>query len=183
MMRKTFGAILIGALAAGCGSSKPPATTGQSAQSPAAAAYSYARCMRAHGVPSFPDPHVAVSSPGSAAVAFRVTPRETGSPRFASAQKACNGILGPLGSGPSPAEQRARAASLLAFARCMRRHGIRDFPDPDREGQLRLPTVIAAGVDVHSRQFLDAGKACAGVTHGIVTAAEIEAGVNGTAGH
>jgi hypothetical protein len=179
MMRKTFGAILVAALVAGCGSSKPPATGAQSPQSPGAAAYSYARCMRAHGVPSFPDPQV-TSSPGHTAVRITVTPRETGSPRFASAQKACNGILGPAANGPSPAEERARAADLLAFARCMRTHGVRDFPDPDRQGQLRLPSVIAAGVDIHSGRFLDAGKACAGVTHGVVTAAEIEAAVSGT---
>jgi hypothetical protein len=40
--------------------------------------------------------------------------------------------------------------------------------------------VVAAGVDIHSRQFLDAATSCVGVTHGEITAAQIRAGVNGT---
>jgi hypothetical protein len=39
--------------------------------------------------------------------------------------------------------------------------------------------VIADGVDIHSRTFLDAAKACVGVTHGAITMAQVEAGVNG----
>ena len=43
----------MGVLAAGCGSS-PPARTG--ARRAGAQALAYSRCMRSHGVPSFPDP-------------------------------------------------------------------------------------------------------------------------------
>jgi hypothetical protein len=171
-------------LAAGCGSKGPSGTATQAGQSGApndvAAAYLYARCMRSHGVPNFPDPHVS-SSPGHAAVAFAVNPSETGSPHFQRAQKACQRIL-PAPGNSSPGEQRAHKQVLLAFARCLRANGIHDFPDPDSQGQLPLPKVIAAGVDIHSQAFLDAAKACVGVTHGAITMQEIEAGVNGRQG-
>ena len=174
-------ALLLATITAGCGSNHPTTSTGTaSAGNPAAAAYAYARCMRSHGVSNFPDPKVNVS-PGHASVGFAVNPSQTGSPKFKSADKACSGILP---APPSPAQvlaqQQAHKRTLLAFARCLRTNGIHGFPDPDTQGQLRLQTVIAAGVDIHSRQFLDATKACVGVTHGEITEAQIRAGVNGT---
>lgn len=170
----------LGALAAGCGSKDPSTTTGQPAQkgpqNVATTAYAYARCMRSHGVPNFPDPRV-TTSPGHAAVGFAVNPSETGTPKFGSAQKACQGIL-PMPS-DSRAQEQAHKQTLLAFARCLRVNGVHDFPDPDVQGQLHLQTVIAAGVDIHSRTFLDAAKACVDVTHGQITMAQIRAGING----
>jgi hypothetical protein len=171
----------LAALAAGCGGSKSPSGTDtQSAQGSqqngVAAAYSYARCMRSHGVPNFPDPKVS-SSPGHTSVAIAVNPSETASPKFGSAQKACNGILPTPGD--ARAQEQAHKQTLLAFARCLRANGVQDFPDPDVQGQLNLQTVIAAGVDIHSRTFLDAAKACVGVTHGAITMEQIQAGING----
>jgi hypothetical protein len=66
---------------------------------------------------------------------------------------------------------------------CLRNHGIAGFPDPDRNGRLTLEMISAAGVDVHSRQFLNAGLACVGVSHGTVTAAQVRALVYGTEPH
>ncbi len=174
----------LAALAAGCGSKGPSATTGQSAQSSQQngvnAAYAFSRCMRSHGLPSFPDPKVSVGQ-GHTAVGIAVNPSETGSPKFKSAQKACSRILPAPGS---PAQQRAQQQAhkqiMLAFAQCIRAKGIQDFPDPNAQGQLPLPTITAAGVDIHSRQFLDAATGCVGVTHGAITAAQIRAGLNGT---
>jgi hypothetical protein len=62
----------------------------------------------------------------------------------------------------------------------VRAKGIHDFPDPNAQGQLPLPTIVAAGVDIHSRQFLAATTGCAGATHGMITAAQIRAGLNAT---
>ena len=188
-IRRSQGAALaagiagLAVLAAGCGAKGPSATGSRSAQNgpqnDVNAAYAYARCMRSHGVPNFPDPKV-VSSPGHAAVGFAVNPTETGSPKFKSAGKTCSRIL-PAPSNPSPAEQQARKRGLLAFAHCLRSNGIHDFPDPDQQGRLTLTMVAAAGVDIHSRTFLDAAKACVGVTGGAVTLPEIEAAVSGRA--
>jgi hypothetical protein len=175
-------AVLLAPIVAGCGSKGPSSGTGgPSAQagqnSDVTAAYAYARCMRNHGVPNFPDPHVSISG-NHGSVAFAVNPSETGAPKFSSAQKTCSKIL-PAPSGDNKSEERAHAENLLAFARCVRSKGIHDFPDPNAQGQLPLPTVVAAGVDIHSRQFLDAATSCVGVTHGQITAAQIRAGVNG----
>ncbi len=145
----------------------------------ASAAFAYTRCMRTHGVPNFPDPHVSVS-PGHAAVGFAVTPSETGSPKFKSADKACSAILpGPPSPAQQQAQQQAHKRDLLAFARCARTHGLHDFPDPDASGRLTLQMLTTAGVDIHSQQFLDAAKACVGVSGGAVTMPQIEAAVHG----
>jgi hypothetical protein len=175
--------LLLAPLAAGCGSNGPSGTTGPSGQAgqnkDVAAAYAYARCMRSHGVPNFPDPHVSISG-NHGSVGFAVNPSETGSPKFGSAQKACSKVLPPPASaGQERAQQQAEKRNLLAFAQCLRANGIHDFPDPNAQGQLPLPTVIAAGVDLHSRQLLDAAQACVGVTHGQITMAQIRAGING----
>lgn len=180
---------LLAALAAGCGSNGPSntTTTNQTAQSGsqgaaqnvAGQAFAYARCMRTHGVPSFPDPHVSVSS-GHAAVGFAVNPSQTGSPKFKSADKACSSILpGPPSAAQQEAQQQAHKRGLLAFAHCARTHGLRDFPDPAASGRLTLQMLTSAGVDIHSQQFLDAARACVGVSGGVVSMPQIEAAVHG----
>lgn len=180
--RAALAALICGlsALAAGCGSKGPSTTTGQAAQGGSnpdvTAAYAYARCMRSHGVSNFPDPKVHITA-NQGSIAFAVNPSETGSPHFKTAQKACNGILPAPSNGG--AEDQAHKQTLLAFARCLRSHGVQDFPDPDVQGQLRLQTVVAAGVDIHSRTFVTAAQACVGVTHGEITMAQIRAGING----
>ncbi len=68
---------------------------------------------------------------------------------------------------------------LLAFARCLRAHGISNFPDPSASGQLSVSTITADGVDVHSHGFFIAARACLGVTHGQITAAQVAELVNG----
>lgn len=181
MTNRIFLALLLAPVVAGCGSNKPtPTGTASDPQNPAASAYAYSRCMRSHGVPNFPDPKVKVRG-DSVAVAIAVNPSETGSPKFGSAQKKCQGIIGGpgLSQGQVEAQQQAHKRILLAFAQCLRANGIHDFPDPNAQGQLRLPTIIAAGVDIHSREFLDAAKACVGVTHGTITMQQIQAGING----
>ena len=100
---------------AACGSSSKPRSSGSADPQ----ALKYADCMRAHRVPNFPDPGSGGALPNPALPAFRA------------AEKAC-AKLQPIGmhlggpAAPSAAELRA----ALAFARCMRAHGFRQFPDP-----------------------------------------------------
>jgi hypothetical protein len=83
-----------------------------------------AECIRSHGVPNFPDP-------GGHGL---VIPNniDTQSPAFKSAQQAC----AKLGSTPIPGGPGQRAASesaklrMLDLAKCMREHGLPNFPDP-----------------------------------------------------
>lgn len=132
-----------GLLVAGCGggSSRPAAATvagaGTSASSVVARrgsgssapdALAFAKCMRAHGVPNFPDP-----SPGGG-FAFHASPAVISSPAFRAAQAKCANFmpgLGGVGGGDFSPQQKAHAlAQLRQVAQCMRRHGISDFPDP-----------------------------------------------------
>jgi hypothetical protein len=60
---------------------------------------------------------------------------------------------------------------MLAFSRCMRAHGITNFPDPTfggGGGQLRIDK--PSGIDPNSPAFQAAQKAC-GAPFGKVTAA------------
>jgi hypothetical protein len=135
--------------------------------------------MRDHGVTGFPDPQV-TTNPGGGGVAVRqAVPAGAGlSPKFKAAQNACKGILPPPGSGGSgegPSKQ-----VFLAFARCLRGHGVSDFPDPNAQGRLTLQMISAAGVDLKAPSFLTAARACIGVTHGAITLADVARAVNGS---
>lgn len=161
------------ALAAGCGSS-PSHVTAHTAGGPAAQAFAYSRCMRSHGVADFPDPKVTTTpGGGSVHIAMMAPSALANSPAFKTAEKACQHLLPGPGSARPDGHGPSRQV-LLAFARCLRGHRLSGFPDPNAQGQLTAQTIIAAGVDVHTPQFVAAGKACVGVTHGEITDAEVE---------
>jgi hypothetical protein len=104
---------------AACGSSgKAPSTVASVNQ-----ALRFSECMRSHGVTGFPDPTVGRGlelGPGA----------DVQSPAFQSAQRACS-KLQPGGGGP-PRMSESEYLSTLHFAKCMRSHGLADFPDPAR---------------------------------------------------
>lgn len=95
----------------------------------------YSACVRAHGVPNFPDPKISTNG-NEVKVAIGVTPAITGNPHFKSAQQACSKLL--PGGGPgegskhqiTPSEQ----AQYLKAAACIRSHGLPNFPDPTFSG-------------------------------------------------
>jgi hypothetical protein len=107
------------------------------------------------------------------AVGFHVDPTITGSPDFKSAQKACAHILPGLSNGPTPEQTRAREEAIMAFARCMRRHGFPRFPDPTAQGQLTPAMLSKAGVDLQQPAIKPAADACVSVTHGIISRADV----------
>jgi hypothetical protein len=84
-------------------------------------AIEFANCMRAHGVPGFPDPS---GTGGSIILAG------SGTPAFESASRACT-QLAPGGRGGLRATE-SQFLAALSFARCMRAHGVPDLPDPTR---------------------------------------------------
>jgi hypothetical protein len=168
-------------LAAGCGSSSSSSsTTTPSFRGFATAAYKYAGCMRDHGLAGFPDPHV-VDQPGRTMIMQSLPPGLEGTSRFAAAKAACRGILPtPTNNGaPSAAQQQARERDLLAFARCLRSHGLPNFPDPNSQGRLTRQMVSAAGIDLQAPVVLPAAKACIGAANGAITGADVERAING----
>jgi hypothetical protein len=123
-------------------------------------AVAYSACVRAHGVPNFPDPKISTHG-NEVKVAIAINPAISGNPHFKSAQKACSKLLpggGPGGEGNhqiSPQEQ----SQYLKAAVCIRSHGIPSFPDPTFSGGgVHLPR--AAGINLHSPQVHAAAEAC-----------------------
>lgn len=118
-------------------------------------ALAFAKCMRAHGVPSFPDP----GSNGQ----FSGNGIDKHSPQLQSAAGACQSLL----PGRNPAAAVAQAGTrALRFSRCMRAHGILNFPDPSVKSNgsgvqvtVRMK-VGTGGVDINSPQFKAAQQAC-----------------------
>lgn len=123
----TIGVCLI---AAGCGTSSPHGA----ATSPSVTAQqlAFAKCVRAHGVPSFPDPGTSASGPENSIGGIEIpTSINMQSPAFHAAWNDCQGLiavrLSPQGK---PSVTPAMKASLIAHAQCMRTHGVPGYQDP-----------------------------------------------------
>jgi len=85
----------------------------------------FAKCMRVSGVPDFPDP-----TAGGFRLPAGVNPS---SPELKAAQTKCSKLLpggGPPGPGSTTNPSPQTLARFLRIARCMRRRGVDDFPDP-----------------------------------------------------
>jgi hypothetical protein len=161
-------------LAAGCGGGSSRSTT--AATSTARTTLAFAHCMRAHGVPGFPDPDSTGEIPKRQIERLGISKSQ-----MRAAEMPCDHLIASGGLGPqqTPQQTRTRLADALAFARCVRARGFPSFPDPTNQGQLTPEMVTAAGIDLHQRKLLDAGLACVAVTHGLLTPAAIERAVNG----
>ena len=135
-------------LLAGCGGtsssstgagSTSPASSGASggdstrslagSQSLQADTLKFSRCMRSHGVPNFPDPK------NGGGLSLAGTGVNRNSPAFKSASQACQSLM-PGGVGPSGQKSDLSRAQGLALAKCMRTHGVPNFPDPTASGAI-----------------------------------------------
>ncbi len=176
-MQLITGFLTLALLVAGCGggaktptvaqlgsstsSSNPSSGSGGSKQgssSPGSQAVAYSACVRAHGVPNFPDPKISTSG-NSTRVAIGITPAISGNPHFKAAQRACIGLLKEGGAGPSHPISPREQSEYLRAAACIRSHGIPSFPDPTFSGgDVHLPKT--AGLDLHSPRVRGAEEAC-----------------------
>jgi hypothetical protein len=136
------------------GSSTPSASP---SGDPRDAELAYSQCMREHGLSDFPDPQ-----PGGG-IAIQVKPGsdlDPNDPQFKTADDACRSLL----PAPSKEEQEQEFADLLRFAKCMREHGITDFPDPKPGEGISISTDQGSDLDPNNPQFQAAKKACGGLT-------------------
>jgi hypothetical protein len=85
----------------------------------------YARCVRSHGVPNFPDP----SSGGQFNKIF-LGHLSASNSQYQTATQTCAHLLPAGGGGPTAAEVRQEWTGMASFARCMRAHGVPNWPDP-----------------------------------------------------
>ncbi len=133
-------------LSAACSGSPPPAGSGGSSNAGGSAnseGLAFARCVRSHGVPDFPDPN-------SAGEFNKTTMRQlsASNPRYQTATQACAHLAPNSGGGPTAAEVRQEWNGMLTFARCIRSHGVPNWPDPTpyppypNEPTFRLPDSI-----------------------------------------
>ena len=130
---------LVALIGAGCGSNAPSGTgtatsnatassTGTASSTSTGAnksaadqdkAVKFSECIRAHGVPHFPDPN----AKGEYVFGIDVSPEV-----WRKAVDACKDLEPPgaLSGKRSPKQQSA----ALRFAECVRKNGVKDFPDP-----------------------------------------------------
>jgi hypothetical protein len=144
--------IACGLFAVGCGSSgsgSPPASSSGSAK---ASLVAYARCMRAHGISDFPDPdangNLKLQGHGGSDL-------DPNNPRFKAADTACKSLLPPPQAAPKDLK-----AQNLKYARCMRAHGIADFPDPQPDGKLKIQLSPGSDLDPNNARYKAADEAC-----------------------
>jgi hypothetical protein len=149
---------------------------GPGSSSPEAEALAFSKCMRSHGVPNFPDPRA-----GGGFLFHTGAGADPSSPAFRSAQAKCKKYLPPgPGSGPPPSAKTL--AHYLTIARCMRSHGVPEFPDPRTTAPSNPRAALGGGggvisdiegvifvfpgrIDQQSPAFTRASAACAFPLH------------------
>jgi hypothetical protein len=135
----------------GVASVSPSGNASSSTGSPKASMLAYSRCMRAHGLPNFPDPNANGNLSLNADQGSNLDPN---SAAFKAADAACKSLL------PAPQAQGGAKAQNLRYAQCMRAHGISDFPDPNPDGGLRIQSSPGSDLDPNNPQYKAANDAC-----------------------
>jgi hypothetical protein len=149
-------AAFLSVLAAGCGAGSGGAPhAGGSADPPSAVSYS--RCIRAHGVPDFPDPD---SGGQLQKITNAAQQLGVGDSVFSAATAACQDLW-PY-QPPTQAQQRQQLTDDLKLARCMRSHGVPGFPDPTvgTGGQVEFVISSQAGFSPYSAPIKAKAVAC-----------------------
>ena len=159
--------VLVAACSSPSSAGGSPAAAG-SATSSSAVAYSH--CMRSPGVPNFP-------APPSSGLVPKGDPQELGvsSSQLQAAQRACQHLYptngGALGAslrqceetGDCPQAMVQRVVSdMRLLARCMRSHGVPNWPDPtvDSEGRPDFNLLHVHGFDPNSPQINNKMQEC-----------------------
>jgi hypothetical protein len=104
-------------------------------------------CIETHGFPDFPDSAVSVNGDQ---LEIHIPGNLKREPQFQSVLQLCQRDL----PGGGPQAKHVNIAEEINFARCMRSHGITDFPDPLPGGGWDVPG------DTNTPQFEAAAHAC-----------------------
>ena len=145
---------------AACGSGGGPIASAQTGSQPGPGTVTFARCMRGHGVPEFPDPGGPAPSGSSISILGAHLPATTdiNAPAFRSALNTCMKRL--LAAHPRPPMSAAQKAGFLRFSRCMRAHGVPNFPDPRFSANGSVGLGPGPGTDPNSPAFQHAEQVC-----------------------
>jgi hypothetical protein len=101
--------------------------------------------MRAHGISNFADP----TNGGE----LTIPQGDKNSPAFKSASQACQSRL--HGGGPQAQRSDMSHAQSLQLAKCIRAHGVPNFPDPNASG-----VIPQSGINPNSPAMKAALRAC-----------------------
>jgi hypothetical protein len=118
----------------------------------------FSRCVRAHGVPNYPDPDGVGHLP---AIGKQIA---HSSPRFPAAENACTNRLGSSGGGGVETQgDKQKLAVALKVAQCVRKHGFSTYPDPTTpspSSQGSGTRFRGTGIDTKSPRFQTTEKHC-----------------------
>lgn len=153
------GLIAVCLLAAGCGSTTPK--NAASSNAAASQELAFSKCMRAHGVPEFPDPGASVNGPANSIGGIEIPNSiDMQSPAYLAAQHDCQGLFSAVFSrqGRPPVTASLKAA-LITHAQCMREHGVPNYQDPTfpASGGIKITD---AGVNPQSPAYEHAAAVC-----------------------
>lgn len=124
----------------------------------------FSRCMRSHGVSNWPDPNSSGQFPKR-----RLEHLGVSNSGLQAAQTACRHLLPNGGNGPTPAQLAQSWSDFLKFARCMRSHGVRNWPDPTRYAphpERPYFNLSAAGINPSAPQIVTKIHQCLYLLHG-----------------
>lgn len=127
--------LVLALVLAACGGSSSPNSTQSGAKAANNVSLKLAECVREHGVPDFPDPsgnggfQIQSSPNGNAPVSVDGRQINVSAPAFQRAMQDCQKYQ-PQGPPISGARLAQIKQGALKMARCMREHGIPNFPDP-----------------------------------------------------
>jgi hypothetical protein len=160
------------AMIAACGSSSPtvPSAPTRSSSSTgsgstAGSTLAFSNCVRANGVPNFGDINAGsirlLSTQGPNGQTLSVNGVPVDAPAFQAARQKCQKYM------PHAHASKAQTAQALQrglkFARCMRSHGVPNFPDPKViTGPGGGQQAYLPGVNPQSPAFQAAATACGG---------------------
>ena len=158
----------------------PSPTASAAADDPEEALLAFTECMRENGI-DLPDPifHGGGAEGGDVAEAVPgdVPPFDPNGDEFRAAQEACEQHLEGLGAlepGEAPALSTEEEEAFLAFAECMREHGI-DMPDPGSGGIVVRPG-SEDDFDPMSEDFQVAEQECRSHLDGVIDGTVEEVG-------
>jgi hypothetical protein len=116
--------------------------------------------MRTHGVPQFPDPGGPRPTGSSVAILGAQLPPTINikAPAFRSALTTCMKQFN--AAHPRPPLSAAQKAAAVKFSRCMRAHGVPDFPDPKFPAGGGIGFMTPVGAAPTSPAFEHAQQVC-----------------------
>ena len=132
---------------------------GTSSSTKPQSALKFAECMRSHGVKNYPDPNKTGATQISSSSGI-----DPNSPTFQAANKDCQSLL----PKPSAAQKQQLEQNALKFSKCMRSHGVTNFPDPTFKTGISIKVGGGPGtnkLNPDSPTFQRAQQACGKYMH------------------